>query len=386
MIAFILGFAALSCTGESEELVQTDEQVITLQAISSSLLLSYEQGGTEEMSMMMDELNLNEEDINDIDKYVEIVEAFLGNDQLEVETGESELEEFDYKVIYRTYTLNQDSVFYTLHYNLIDLEEETTEPPVTTEEETTEAPVTTEEETTEAPVTSEEEITTETPVTTEEAATETTTQAPTTNLSETTEDHRPDDCPFMFEDEDDDMVVQGIVGQLEVGERVFDIEGKVLNVNGKEIIRLRSYIDEDNFVLVNYQTDDREVDKEKFFFQMVEEGVVVNRSRIMLFENENMQHVQLEFINGDNYERYQFHIRERNDVTYIHINYRVETEDQTDQGNIRLTKTIDPETGEAIYEYNVTPGQGGGQGGNFNRRHRRGRPDQDLPPQTTTSA
>ena len=352
LLGVALSLTFLSCTGEeNSELLQSDEEVLAVQAISSSMLLSYNQTQTVLMADEVDGEGLTEEEVNDIDDYVEMVETMLGNDQLQVETRASDNEEYDYMMVYQTTNLSGESLTYTLYYNLVVLEEEpTSEEPVTdlptTEEPETDTP-TTEEPTTDASTT--DNPTTEDPVT----------DAPT-NLS-----FREDN--FRFQDEDDEYVTQYLEGKLIFGEFEYDIEGKILVVEGKEIIRLRSFIDENNVVLVNYQSDDREVDKEKFFFQIVEDGQLVSRSRVMIFENDNMQHVQIEFIEGENYERYQFHLRERNDVTYIHINYRIDQDGLVEEGNVRLTKTIDPETGEAIYDYAVTPNQGQGRG--YQRKH-----------------
>jgi hypothetical protein len=424
-------------TEEGLELSSVDEETIALQAVSSSMLLSYSSNPVSEISMPAESDILGEDEVDNIDYYVEMVEAFLGNDQLTVESQTSDLAEYDFMVVYTTYNLQQEAVEYKLYYNVFSLidEEETTTEEVTTEEVVTEAPTTevvteepttevvTEEPTTEvvteAPTTEvvTEEPTTEvvtdaptteavtdaptTEVVTEEPTTEAVTEAPTTEVvteAPTTEavteepttatelafNDQRDPSEFNFRDEDDAYVVQGVEGLLIIGDVTYEIEGKVLEVEGRQILRLRSYIDENNLVLVNYQTDDREVDKEKFFFQVVEDGQVVSRSRVMLFENDQIQHVQLEFINGDDYERYQFHMRTEGDVTYIHIDYVIDTEALEDNGHIRLTKTVDSETGEATYSYTVASERGQGRdGGQFNKEHHGRQDDEHRPPQGT---
>ncbi|QWC00331.1 hypothetical protein KHQ88_01825 [Mycoplasmatota bacterium] len=352
VLGLAMGLTIMSCTGEAEEIVQSDEQVIALEAISSSMLLSYNESSVEEIKNTFDHTSLSENQINDLDYYVEMVEAFLGNDNLEVESQESDNEDYEMMMVYKTYNLSKEEMSYTLYYNVYDFEEDTTTEEATTEEATTEE------------------------ATTEEATSETSTE--TESLAFGTQSDN--DGNFMFNDEDDQYATQAIKGILVYGDLTYEVEGKILNVEGKEIIRVRSFIDEDNFVLVNYQKDETEIDKEKFFFQMVENGQVMTRSKVMIFENENMQHVQLEFIDGDNYERYQFHIRETDGVTYIHINYNISTEEETSKGNIHLTKTIDSETGEAIYTYKVAPDKG--QGSEYNKRHQHGKNDMtDRPSQ-----
>ncbi|MFP4479021.1 MAG: hypothetical protein ACLFPM_06265, partial [Candidatus Izemoplasmatales bacterium] len=135
ILGLVMGLTIMSCTGtsETEEIVQTDEQVLALEAISSSMLLSYDQGSVEEMKSPFSQASLTEEEINDLDYYVEMVETFLGNENLEVESQESDNEDYEYMIIYRTYTLNDQEMVYTLYYNLYDFdsEEPTTEEPTT---------------------------------------------------------------------------------------------------------------------------------------------------------------------------------------------------------------------------------------------------------------
>ena len=367
MFGLMMALTIMACSelGETETpIVDSDEEVLAVQAISSAMLLSYNDSSVSQMANPMMQMGMDEEEVNDIDYYVELIETFLGNDQLNVETQTSDNDDYDYMIVYTTLNLDQETLTYTLYYNVEVIEEElTTEEEVTTEEPaTTEEDVTTEEPTTEAPTT--EAPTTEVP----------TTEAPTTQTTETQNLAFGDqdmDRPYRFEDEDDEFVTQYIEGILVFGDLTYDVEGKILMVEGKQITRIRSYIDDENFVLVNYQNDDREVDKEKFFFQVVEEGQVVSRSRMMFFQNDRIQHAQLEIIEGDAYARYQFHIREQEGVSYIHINYRIEMNDEVDQGHVRLIKTVDDETGEVVYEYNINPDKG--QGASYRKNH--GRPE-----------
>ncbi|MCF7924717.1 MAG: hypothetical protein K9L64_06425, partial [Candidatus Izimaplasma sp.] len=203
--------------------------------------------------------------------------------------------------------------------------------------------------------------------TTEEATTEeTTTEEATTEQNNETDQ-------FFFRDGDDHLATKGIEGILIYGETTYNIEGKFLNVEGKEIVRLRSYIDEDNFVVVNYQNDTNgDKEHEKFFFKLVEEGITINQSKVRVFEKENMTHVQLEMTEGESYSRYLFQIRERDGISYIHINYEIDTPDTSEKGNIHLTKEIDPETGDPIYNYSVTPGNANNENAsNHSKRHGR---------------
>lgn len=300
VLSITLGLTLIGCGEENEiELIQSDDQVLAIEAISSSMLLSYHQTSVQAMSSEETDDPVDEEVINEIDQYVDLIETFLANQKLVVESQTSDNENYQYLMLFQTMNIYQEEVTYRLYYNIIVLDEE---------EETTE----------------------------------------TQNLNY---DKR-------FHDEDDHLVNQLIEGILIMGDDSYEIEGKILEVNGKTITRLRSFIDDSNYVLVNYQVDERGSSKEKFFFQVVQNDQVISRSRIMIFNQDRRQHLLLEFIEGEDYLRFQFHSRERNGVEYIHINYSVYINGVEDEGNIRLTKTVNEETNEVVYDYAVTPNKG----------------------------
>src|SRR6056297_3121151 len=103
VLGVMMVLTIISCTDTSnaEEIVQSDEQVIALEAISSSMLLSYNQASVEEMKNPFSQTGLSEEEINDLDYYVEMVETFLGNENLDVESQDSDNEDYERMIVYR---------------------------------------------------------------------------------------------------------------------------------------------------------------------------------------------------------------------------------------------------------------------------------------------
>jgi len=306
-----LGFALLGCDLSVQKEIESEEQLFTLQALSSSALLNYNQFVVTETNYVplaeVDESDDEEEpvineNVEDIDYYIEIMEMFLGNDNLGVVTEESDNPDYAYKTVYTVISISGDEVTYTFYYNEFDLENEG-EP-----------------------------------------------------LSETTNPEAVQNHRFNFEDNDDSQAVKGLEGILTFGENTYNIEGKKIVNDRMEIYRLRSFIDEENYVVVNYQNDVTDRDREKFFFKMVEDGEVVNESKVMLFTRNRMTHVKLEFIDGENYSNYIFNIRTEDNIQYIMINYEFKVNDDLiESGSVRIIAETDSDTGEIVYSYTTAP-------------------------------
>lgn len=299
IIAPLILISVMACDNSSapENFIESEVQAFALEAVSSSMILNYSQFQTQDLALDMTraEGDVAEEDISDIDDYIEMVEALLGSDQLRVESEESDLIDYANKILYSTTDINGDTLVFTFYYNEVDL----------------------------------------------------------IDLPDENSNLNMNQNHFIFNDEDDDLAIKWVQGILFFNEISYKIEGKVLNLEGKELVRLRSYTDEDNYVMVNYQMNTQTNTRQNFIFKLVEEGIITKQSKVMIFENDEMLHIQLEMIDGDNYSRYQFHVRSKDGVDYIHINYMVEAGDLSEQGNIQLTKTIDPESNEVVYEYAV---------------------------------
>ncbi|MDT8336904.1 MAG: hypothetical protein RQ856_03640 [Candidatus Izemoplasmatales bacterium] len=313
LLAISIGFLFIGCDQTNEIEIESEEQLFTLQALSSTALLSYSEINVEETAYLPLAEGETEEpiitaEVENIDYYVEMMDLFLGDDNLDVVSETSDNELYEYKTIYTVININGEEVSYVFYYNEFNLEEES-----------------------------------------QEIATSTYSEE-----SEGTQTRR-----FHFEDEDDNLVAQGLEGVLIYGDVTYNIEGKKVVNSQQEIYRLRSYIDEENYVMVNYQNDVTDRDREKFFFKLVENGEIVNESKVMMFTRDNRLHLKLEFTDGDNYASYMFNIRTEENIKYIHIVYEIINGEEGEEGVVRLTAETDPETGEVVYSYSMSPNRAG---------------------------
>jgi hypothetical protein len=322
-VAIFAVFTVVGCDQLNVVDIENEEEVFTLQALSSTTLLNFNEASAEEMaySPLANEDPQNPvitEEVENIDYYVEMIEVFLSDDNLTVVEEESDNEDYMFKTVYNTISINGETVSYVFYYNEFDF---------TTDQE---------------PLTS--------------------------TYSESTEGMQA--RSFHFQDEDDNLVAKGIEGILIYGDTTYNIEGKKIVNNRQEIFRLRSFIDEENYVMVNYQRDVTDRNKEKFFFKQVEENVIVKESKVMIFTKDNRTHVKLEFVDGDLTSSYIFNIREEENTKLIHIVYEINDGETIEEGVVRLTAETDPVTGEVVYSYTMTPNNQGKEfRHSFNHRH-----------------
>lgn len=322
-VAIFAVFTVIGCDQLNVIDIESEEEVFTLQALSSTTLLNFNEVSAEEMAYSPlanedPESPIITEEVENIDYYVEMIEVFLSDDNLNVVNEESDNEDYMFKTVYNTININGEAVSYVFYYNEFDFSED------------------------QEPLTS--------------------------TYSESTEGMQ--NRSFHFQDEDDNLVAKGIEGILIYGDATYNIEGKKIVNNRQEIFRLRSFIDEENYVMVNYQKDITDRNKEKFFFKQVEEGVVVKESKVMMFSKDNRTHVKLEFVEGDLTSSYIFNIREEENTKYIHIVYEIDNGETVEEGVVRLTAETDPITGEVVYSYSMTPNNQGKEfRHSFNHRH-----------------
>lgn len=338
MLASIITVAA--CSSSPADVFAANDDVFVFQAISASEILAVDQS-TQSVALGLDYVLLEEtesdeeepivaEEIDVLDKYLSMMDLYLGdNNGLTVSVETSDDLDYAYKVTFTSITLSGVDVTYILYYNEVLYEEtdntidETTNP-VTTE------PVTTEPETTE----------------------ETTTETNPLSYKDKEED-RLREKSFEFADAEDDNVVYVLSGKLIVGENEYLLEGKKVVDDNKEILILRSWIDHNNFVKVRYQSEEGHM---KFFYEIVQDGTIINKSKIMIMNEDGRLMAKLDFVEGEAKGRYEFRTFTEENVTYIKIKYNtVNSEGVTERGLIHITATFDELTGETTYEYTVRP-------------------------------
>lgn len=341
MVAFAVTFTACSNLTTDEAVIEMndEEQVFTVEAMSAASLLDFSFVDTLSYTPLSDTTEpvdteegeeVIEEEIDEVDTYIELMETFLGNNNgLEVNVLESDREAYENLISYTSVDMFGNSVVYYLYYNETIYEEEDVED---------ETEVTTE-------VTTEEpEVTTEEPVTTEP---ETTEEETSLELATQTRD-------FQFQDADDDNVVYLLTGVIVQDEVEYAVEGKkIIEEDGSEMLRLRSYIDAENCVKVTYKTDAEDGNK-KFFYEVKQDGVIISKSRVHVVQEDGALRVHLTFEDESMKAKYEFAIIEVDDITVIHVKYDIKpTDGVRETGNIHIEVSEDPETGELVYTYKL---------------------------------
>ncbi len=340
MLASIITFAA--CNASVSDVFASNDDVLAFQAISAVELLAEQNqpvtSVTKDLSAVLLEETTDEpivaDEIDVLDKYLTMMEVYLGNNGgLEVTTDVSDNPDYTNMVTFTAQTLSGIEATYVLYFNEVLFEE--------------------------TPIVEDDETTTTTAVTTEEETT-TTEQVTTTDTDTTTplgykdqEQDRMQDKEFHFDDEGDENIVYALSGMLVIGDNNYLLEGKKIVEDDEEILIMRAWIDHENFVKVRYQSEDNQ---KKFFFEIVEEGVIINKSKIRVQNEDGRVMTKLEFVEGEARGKYEFRTEVIENVTYIKIKYDVENTDGTEErGLIHIIATYDELTGETTYEYQVRP-------------------------------
>ena len=285
---------------------QTPEEQTVFQALSAATLLS---SSTPELVVTslgdsVIEDNELEEEIDEIQRYLWLMETYLGGDgALSVQTLVSDKEEFETMIQFTTKTLAGESIVYTLYYSEVVIEED------------------------------------------EAVAEENEPLAMNPNQ----------DRPFRFQDPEDEAILSGLVGLFVVGETEIQLEGKLVQANQRNIMILRAYQDDQNHVAVRYMTG--EDGDQAFFYTVVINGELISRTAVKVMVNGNRIRTSLQFIEGSVRGLYQFATTTIDNITYIHVIYRTIDGSTVETGNIWIQATYDEETNVTTYDYRVLPDQ-----------------------------
>ncbi|MFA5697376.1 MAG: hypothetical protein WC088_02375 [Candidatus Izemoplasmatales bacterium] len=331
LFVLTLGITLTACNSASADVFTDADDVYAFQAVSATELLAGAQESIvltamplsmndftspemtllEETTTLENEEPIGTEEVDVLDQYLSMMERFLGDDNgLAVTAVESDLPEYAIKIVYTSRNLLGENVVYTLYYNEV-LYEEIEEPVDETENEE-----------------------------------ETTTTEPLGYGDQTRE------CEF--EDNADGDIVYLLYGILIVGDTTYNLEGKKVIEGTEEIMLLRSYIDHDNYVKVSYKIDSED-SEQKFFYEVVTDGIIISRSKVKVETEDNEIKTRLEFIDGDVSGKYVFTQEVEGNITYIKIKYEIENGDVTESGMIHITATYDELTEVTTYDYNVKP-------------------------------
>lgn len=301
-----LGLVACQTTTQAVEF-ESDTELAAFQAISASTLLSANLDSLSNVALPLSNVEEEEtedpivnDEVDQIDQYLWMMETYLGDKgALAVTAQASDREGYTSMILFTTKTLAGEEVTYTLYFNEIEIVEE------------------------------EEEPTEETPL---------------------AQGMQPQN-KFRFQDPEDANIVSGLEGLLVIGEAEFNLEGKKVVSENREIMILRAYTDEDNHVAVRYMSGE---DGDKaFFYTIVVNGELVSRTAVKVFVNGDRIRTSLQFVEGNAKGFYHFAIETVDNVSRIHIVYNVTDGEVQEKGNIWIVATYDPETELTTYEYRV---------------------------------
>ena len=162
---------------------------------------------------------------------------------------------------------------------------------------------------------------------------------------------------FNFSDENDSDITQVISGMMLIKGIEYRMEGKHFTSDDEETIILRSFTDNLNYVTVKYQIDD-DGDK-KFFYDVVKNGIVINRSKVKVETEDDKVVTELSFIEGTAKGVYVFKQESDGFTTYISVRYEIiDADGLKESGSIRIIAILDPLTGLTSYTYNVKSDDG----------------------------
>lgn len=312
LTTLLIAVGVLACGAPSNlDVFGENADIYAFSAISSVDLLSTPQTQTTSDALavtLADEADpIVADELDELNRYLNMMEKFLGESNGFTFVAESsDRPEYVHKIVYSTVDMAGDAVVYILYYNEV-LDEETVATSMTDLGETTTEPEAEDEEETEA----EEE-------------------------DETDEDE--------FENQE-----TRITGILVIGDLEYAVEGKKEIEENEEKIRIRSELDELNYVEVVSKIEDGE---RKFEYTVSVDGVV-SISKVKIEQEDNEQKIALKFVSGEAKGEYTFKQETEDGETILKIAYKLEENGVTEEGEIKVLVVVDPVTGETTYTYRL---------------------------------
>ncbi len=303
-----MSFTACNALPGQNDVLATNSEIYAFSAISSASLLGNTQTATPVVKTLSDtEETLIEQEVEDINKYLNMIEQFLGsNNGFSIESQTSDRVEYANKIVFTSVDLLGNQVVHILYYNEVlatetamvdDLEEEITE------------------EDTEVDTEDETEV----------------------------EDEEEDESEF----EDQETTLSGI---LVMNDLEYSVTGKKEIEDNEEKIEIVSAIDSLNYVKVVSKLEDNE---RKYFYEVVEEGVVTTSSKLKIEEEDNETKVNLEYVQGTTSGSFEFKRELEDGEDIIKIQYEINDGVTVEQGEVKILVITDPLTGDTTYQYKV---------------------------------
>ncbi|MCU0104655.1 lipoprotein [Acholeplasma vituli] len=258
-----------------------------------------------------------------LEKYLAMMETFLNSGApIQANTTVSDREGYAFMTVYQVRDLLGGIVSYTIYFNEI-LPEVVEDEPIETDEPEVETPET------EAPLQSDEAT------------------IQSVRAQQRDRNHEHDG---MFEDESDDEIVYELEGLLIVDDIEYRIVGRKEIEDDETEIKFVAFTDMDNFIRISYKTEENE---QKFVLVQRVDGQVVQRTSIKVDSEDGESKVMLTYQTGTQIARYSF--KEVDNENYdIFIKYDIrEAGSIVERGMIKIKITVDEETGETNYTYQV---------------------------------
>ncbi len=295
----------------------TDSQVLSFSAIStSSLLDSTVLQPVAQTIPGISQLSTSDSNvtIDQIQPYLSMFETLLSNDNgISVTTAPSDNPDYQTMNTFTVVDMLGNPITYVMYFNTTVLPSDSSTDPSSTDPASTD------------------------PSSTDPASTDPASTDPSSTDQTTTEQ------------------AYQIDGILVIGDVQYQFTGQMVTQNGEEKITFKSYTDENNYVLSKYQTEDNE---KKFSITVVENGVVVNSSKVKVEVEDSEMMMKLQYVEGTNTSTYMFKSQTENGMNILAIKYETNIDGVQASGKITVQVIVDPTTNQTSYQIIVKPDGG----------------------------
>jgi hypothetical protein len=151
------------------------------------------------------------------------------------------------------------------------------------------------------------------------------------------------------EDDESEFILEGI---LIMGGAQYTLLGEREVEDGEEEVEFTAKLDDANYVISEYKVEEDKVELE---VTIVADAVVVSQTQVEIKEEEDETKVELEFLDGENSGQYEFKFETEDGIQVLKIEYDTTIDGLTESGEITVSVTVDPVTGDTSYALLVDP-------------------------------
>ena len=305
---FVLGFTlvllgACSQLNQTQFSLDTDEEVFSMSALSTSSLLVNEQTNDPLLDQSNDfigtlglETNSEVEDsevetdepnpVDNAEKFLNLIEKFAsGQAALQVESEVSDNAIYEHKLTFTTMDMLGEQVTYTLYYN--------------------------------------------------------------ETLEDEVDENDDQDDQDELDDEEKEYTIEGI---LVVNDQTFEVIGEKEIEEDEQEIKFTAFIDEFNYVTSKYEL---ESDETKLYIEEVKDGVLYAETEIKIETEDDETKIELEYRIGNDTFEYEFKYEIEDQRPIIKVEFETTIDGVEDDGEMYIYIIVDDLTGETSYEIAV---------------------------------